>query len=34
MFMRDYETWMWLTDSGANHHMTSMRGDNSLIGPR
>jgi uncharacterized protein YeeX (DUF496 family) len=27
MFERDGETWMWLADSGASHHMTSMRRD-------
>jgi hypothetical protein len=27
MFERDGETWMWLTDSGASHHMTSVRRD-------
>jgi hypothetical protein len=27
ILMRDGETWMWLADSGANRHMTSMRGD-------
>jgi hypothetical protein len=26
-FERDGETWMWLADSGANHHMTSVRRD-------
>jgi hypothetical protein len=25
MFVRDGETWMCLADSGANHHMTSVR---------
>jgi hypothetical protein len=24
MFERDGETWMWLADSGANHHMASV----------
>jgi hypothetical protein len=23
----DGDTWMWLADSGANHHMTSQRAD-------
>jgi hypothetical protein len=27
MFVRNGETWMWLADSGANHHMTSVRRD-------
>jgi hypothetical protein len=27
MFKRDGETWMWFTDSGASHHMTSVRRD-------
>jgi hypothetical protein len=27
VFVRDGETWMWLTDSGASHHMTSVRRD-------
>jgi hypothetical protein len=27
MFERDGETWMWVADSGANHHMTSVRRD-------
>jgi hypothetical protein len=27
MFERDWETWMWLADSGASHHMTSVRRD-------
>jgi hypothetical protein len=27
MFERDGETWMWLADSGASHHMTSVRRD-------
>jgi hypothetical protein len=27
MFVRDGETWMWLADSGANHHITSVRRD-------
>jgi hypothetical protein len=27
MFEHDEETWMWLTDSGASHHMTSVRRD-------
>jgi hypothetical protein len=25
VFVRDGETWMWLADSGASHHMTSVR---------
>jgi hypothetical protein len=25
MFVRDGETWMWMADSSANHHMTSVR---------
>jgi hypothetical protein len=25
MLERDGETWMWLADSGASHHMTSVR---------
>jgi hypothetical protein len=25
MFERDGETWMWFADSGASHHMTSVR---------
>jgi hypothetical protein len=27
LFMSDGDTLMWLADSGANYHMTSMRGD-------
>jgi hypothetical protein len=27
LFMSDGKTWKWLTDSGASHHMTSMRGE-------
>jgi hypothetical protein len=27
MFERDGEKWMWLADSGASHHMTSVRRD-------
>jgi hypothetical protein len=27
MFERDRETWMWLADSGAIHHLTSVRRD-------
>jgi hypothetical protein len=27
MFERDGETWIWLADSGASHHMTSVRRD-------
>ena len=27
MFERDGETWMWLADSGASYHMTSVRRD-------
>jgi hypothetical protein len=27
MFQRNGETWMWLADSGASHHMTSVRRD-------
>jgi hypothetical protein len=27
MFERDGETWMWLADSGASHHITSVRRD-------
>jgi hypothetical protein len=27
MFERDGKTWTWLADSGASHHMTSVRRD-------
>jgi hypothetical protein len=27
MFERNGKTWMWLADSGINHHMTSVRRD-------
>jgi hypothetical protein len=27
MMMNEGETWMWMDDSGANHHMTSKRDD-------
>jgi hypothetical protein len=27
MVMNEGETWMWLADSGASHHMTSKRDD-------
>jgi hypothetical protein len=27
MFERDGETWMWLADNGARHHMTNVRRD-------
>jgi hypothetical protein len=27
MFVRDGETWMWLAESGASHHLTSVRRD-------
>jgi hypothetical protein len=27
MFERDGETWMWLAESGASHHMTNVRRD-------
>jgi hypothetical protein len=27
MFKRDGETWMWLADNGASHHMTNVRRD-------
>jgi hypothetical protein len=27
IFVRDGEAWMWLADSGANHHMTSVSRD-------